>query len=214
MGYHRNQFILGLNSIYGNNMTAEEELIEGLERISPDSAISLIVDIANYIPAIRGLIKYTGEKNYNCIYITCTIPTRVICDQMESEEISTEHIYFIDCISFMVGSGTKERERTIFIESPAMLENILLKVSMWLKKLKEEDAFILLDSISTLSMHNDEKLLQEFVHYFVNNLRAKGIPSVIISVEGQTPEDLEAILKLVCNETVIIKGEEEEEVEE
>ena len=57
-------------------------------------------------------------------------------------------------------------------------------------------------------MHNDPALISEFLHYFVNNLRGRGIRTVILSIAGQTAEEIENILRLVCDETVVLKGEE------
>ncbi len=67
-----------------------------------------------------------------------------------------------------------------------------------------------LDSVNTLSLHNDEKVMQEFVHYLINALRVRKIPSVVLSIVDQTPEDLEIILKLVCDEVIEAVGDEEE----
>jgi hypothetical protein len=62
------------------------------------------------------------------------------------------------------------------------------------------------DSINTLALHNDEKILSEFIHYLINSLRVKGIPTVVLSIVDQTPEDLEIILKLVCDEVIEAVG--------
>jgi KaiC/GvpD/RAD55 family RecA-like ATPase len=89
-----------------------------------------------------------------------------------------------------------------------MLEGIMLKVDTWLKKLKDGKKLVFLDSVSTLGMHNDPAIMSEFLHYFVNNLRGRGIRTVLLSVAGQTPEEIENILRLVCDETVVLKGDE------
>jgi hypothetical protein len=65
-----------------------------------------------------------------------------------------------------------------------------------------------LDSVSTAAMHNDPALISGSLHYFANDLRGRGIRTVILSVAGQTPEEIENILRLVCDETVVLKGEE------
>jgi len=44
------------------------------------------------------------------------------------------------------------------------------------------------------------------VHYLINSLRVKGVPTVVLSIVDQTPEDLEIILKLVCDEVIEAVG--------
>lgn len=184
-------------------MEIDENVKEQLKDYGNNSAISLVTDMAGYFSAIKGVISHSNEENFNCIYITSTIPSTVIIEQLKAEDIKTDNVRYIDCISFMVGSASdRETSNIIYIESPSMLENIMLKIDIWLKRIKGENKMLLLDSVNTLAMHNDERLLSEFLHYVINNLRSRGIKTVILSVEGQTPEDIETILRLVCDETI------------
>ena len=184
-------------------MAIDEAVKEQLTDFGNNAAVSLVTDMAGYFPAIKGVVSHSNDSNLQCIYLTSTIPSNVIMAQLGSEDISTDNLNFIDCISFMVGSASeKESEKTIYIESPSMLENIMLKIDIWLKRLKGKDVMLLLDSVNTLAMHNDDRLLSEFLHYVINNLRSRSVKTVILSVEGQTPEDIETILRLVCDETI------------
>ena len=81
----------------------------------------------------------------------------------------------------------------------------MLKINIWLKRLNKphEDIIVFLDSVNTLAMHNDERLISEFLHYIINSLRARNILTIVLSVQGQTPEDIETIMQLVCDETII-----------
>jgi hypothetical protein len=86
----------------------------------------------------------------------------------------------------------------------------MLKVHTLIKRVGDGPKLVFLDSVNTLSLHNDEKVMQEFLHYLINALRVREVPSVVLSIVDQTPEDLEIILKLVCDEVVEAVGEEEE----
>ena len=191
-------------------MTDPEQIAATLKENKDSLAISLITDISNYFTAMKEVVKYTLDEGMKCVYITATIPSTVIADQLASEDISTDHVYFVDCISFMVGKSPEEDERTFYIESPTMIETIVLKVHTTIKMLGDDPKLVFLDSVNTLSLHNDEKVMQEFVHYLINALRVRKIPSVVLSIVDQTPEDLEIILKLVCDEVIEAVGDEEE----
>lgn len=189
-------------------MGADEDLSKQLAGFGERSAVSIVTDIGNYIQVLKGVIGFSQDRDLKCIYITCTLPAKVVTEQLGAENVKTDNIHFIDAISFMVGTAHEGRGQTMYIESPTMLESIMLKVDTWLKRLKNDQTLVFLDSVSTLAMHNDTGLISEFLHYFVNNLRGRGIRTVILSVAGQTPEDVENILRLVCDETVVLKGEE------
>ena len=191
-------------------MTTPDQIGAALKETSDNAAISLITDINNYFTAMKEVVMYTQDEGLACVYITATIPSSVIKEQLASEDLSTDHVHFVDCISFMVGKGPEDEGSVLYIESPNMIETIMLKVHTMIKRLGDQPKMVFLDSVNTLSLHNDEKLMQEFVHYLINTLRVKGVTSVMLSIEDQTPEDLEIILKLVCDEVIEAIGEEEE----
>ena len=92
-----------------------------------------------------------------------------------------------------LGKGPENEGSVLYIESPTMIETIMLKVHTMIRKLGDEPKMVFLDSVNTLSLHNDEKVMQEFVHYLINALRVRKVPSVVLSIVDQTPEDLEII---------------------
>jgi KaiC/GvpD/RAD55 family RecA-like ATPase len=191
-------------------MTAPEQISSSLKENKDAMATSLITDISYYFTAMKEVVTYSQEAGLQCVYVTATIPSAVIVEQLASEDINTDHVHFVDCISYMVGKSPGEDERVLYIESPTMVETIMLKVHTMIKMLGDEPKVVFLDSVNTLSLHNDEKVMQEFVHYLINALRVRKVPSVVLSIVDQTPEDLEIILKLVCDEVIEAVGEEEE----
>ncbi|UCC92944.1 MAG: hypothetical protein JSW25_09830 [Thermoplasmata archaeon] len=191
-------------------MPDPEQIAATLKEHEDATAISLITDISSYFTAMKEVVKYTEDQGMKCVYITATIPSSVISEQLASEDIGSDHVHFVDCISFMVGKTPEEDAKVLYIESPTMIETIMLKVHTMIKQLGDGPKLVFLDSVNTLSLHNDEKVMQEFVHYLINALRVRGVPSVVLSILDQTPEDLEIILKLVCDEVIEAVGEEED----
>ena len=191
-------------------MTTPEQIGSALKETADHAAVSLITDINNYFTAMKEVVRYTQEEGLQCVYITATIPSSVIAEQLASEDLSIDHVHFVDCISFMVGKAPENQGSVLYIESPTMIETIMLKVHTMIKRLGDEPKLVFLDSVNTLALHNDEKLMQEFVHYLINTLRVKEVPSELLSIEDQTPEDLELILKLVCDEVIEAIGDDED----
>ena len=61
--------------------------------------------------------------------------------------------------------------------------------------------------MSSLAIHNNTKILSEFLHLLVNNLRAKKAYTVIFSMEEYRSEDISNMLNIVVDETIIAAGE-------
>jgi hypothetical protein len=191
-------------------VTVQEEISSRLKEISLTSAVSLITDINNYFTAMKEVVRHTDNEGLACVYLTSTIPSSVIREQLESEGLSIDHVHFVDCISYMVGTAPGDEESVVYVESPTMLETIMLRIQTVIMRLGDQSKLVFLDSINTLALHNDEKILGEFTHYLINSLRVREVPTVVLSIVDQTPEDLEIILKLVCDEVIEAVGEEEE----
>jgi KaiC/GvpD/RAD55 family RecA-like ATPase len=176
-----------------------------LEEAAPNAAIALMCDLNFYFQTIKAVVEHANRQKKKVIYITSTIPSSVIKQQLEAEGVMTDSLYFVDCISFIVGSTGGEKDNAIFVESPTMLENIMLKVETWLKQVGTKGSLLFLDAMNTLAMHNDEKALSEFSYYLINSLRVRQVTTVVLSVHEQTPEDLEVILKLVCDSAIDVR---------
>lgn len=189
-------------------MSITSFVAERMLTLPESSAIALRMKAEHYFDAIRGLLdNFAAKKGLDCIYVTSTIPSQSIVNALKVLEIDLTSIYFIDCISQIMMSVTSDQKHTIYVESPTMLENLMLKVEYLVRKTKGRNDLVILDSINSLSIHNNTKILSEFLHLLVNNLRAKKAYSVIFSMEEYLSEDITNMLNLVCDETIIAKEE-------
>lgn len=195
------------NTIGDIMVTIKETIIKEFEGLDDDSIISLITDTDSYYATILSTIEYMiNDRKMGGIYITSTRPASAIMEQLGSRDVNIEDLFFVDCISYLVG-GTGKLERTSFVESPTMMEAIMLKTDWLLKGVKNEKRFIFFDSVNTLSIYNEHKILSEFIHIFTNSLRMKEVFLILLSVVEQTPKELDSLLKITCDETIEIRGD-------
>jgi KaiC/GvpD/RAD55 family RecA-like ATPase len=179
--------------------------IAGRLRDLPDtSAVALIIKIDDYLDAMRATLDtFIVEKDLSAIYITSTIPSKSIKNVLNILEVDMNRIHFVDCISHIMMGTAVRAEHVHFVESPTMLENIMLKVEFLMRSI-EGKKLVLLDSINSLAIHNNTKILLEFLHIMVNNLRAKEAYTLILSVEEQSSEEINNMLGLVCDESLVL----------
>jgi hypothetical protein len=83
----------------------------------------------------------------------------------------------------------------------------MLKVDYLMKKGGEKGNVILLDSINALAIHNSPKILSEFVHILINNLRAKNAYIIIFSIEGFSSDEISNMMSFVCDLTLDMNEE-------
>lgn len=179
------------------------EVAEKLSALPEASAIAMRLKSEQYFDAIQGMLdRFAAAKDLEVVYVTSTIPSQSIISALEVLEIPLEHMWFVDCISQIMMSQAKRHPHAIIVESPTMLENIMLKVEFLLGKHPDRKALVVLDSINSLAIHNNTKILSEFLHILVNNLRSRGAYTVIFSMQEYETEEIRSMLVLVSDETV------------
>lgn len=191
------------------------DIARKLEEIPAGSAIGIDMKIESYFDFIRATLDlFATRKDLDCIYVTSTIPSESILNALSVLEVDTQRVHFVDCISHSMMGKTSQSERVIFVESATMLENIMLKVQYLMKKSKKEGKMVIIDSVNTLAIHNNTKILSEFFHILLNNLRSQDAYVYILNIEGQGSEELDNMMNLVTDDRLIITTDEEEEVNE
>ena len=184
-------------------VSTSTEVADRLGNLPEASAVAIRLKAEQYFDAIQGMLdRFATKKGLEVVYVTSTIPSQSIINALEALEIPIDHVWFVDCISQIMMSQAKRHQHAIVVESPTMLENIMLKVEFLLRKNPEKKALIVLDSINSLAIHNNTKILSEFLHILVNNLRSHGAYTVIFSMQEYETDEIRNMLVLVSDETL------------
>ncbi|HUT00226.1 MAG TPA: hypothetical protein VMY59_07925 [Candidatus Thermoplasmatota archaeon] len=110
------------------------------------------------------------------------------------------NIKFIDCISRAAGISDAA-PNCIYIESPVMLEKMILEILNNFKGMKRDlDKYIVIDSLSALMIYNDSEIIREFMTLVMNKSRAENIHVVSILVE----EEMDSSKLIQLNDKIIV----------
>jgi len=185
------------------SVSVTADVADKLAALPDASAVAMRLKSEQYFDTIQGMLdRFARKKDLEVVYVTTTIPSQSIIGALEVLEIPMDHIWFVDCISQIMMSQEKRHPHAIVVESPTMLENIMLKVEFVLRKHPGRNALVILDSINSLAIHNNTKILSEFLHILVNNLRSRGAYAVIFSMQEYETEEIRNMLVLVSDETI------------
>ncbi|HEY5606321.1 MAG TPA: ATPase domain-containing protein [Thermoplasmata archaeon] len=184
-------------------VSTSTEVADRLGNLPEASAVAIRLKAEQYFDAIQGMLdRFATKKGLEVVYVTSTIPSQSIINALEALEIPIDHVWFVDCISQIMMSQAKRHQHAIVVESPTMLENIMLKVEFLLRKHPDRNALVVLDSINSLAIHNNTKILSEFLHILVNNLRSRGAYTIIFSMQEYETDEIRNMLVLVSDETI------------
>jgi KaiC/GvpD/RAD55 family RecA-like ATPase len=181
-----------------------------LEELGPSVAVALEFSMANYFDVLRGLINnFAGAKKLNVIYITSTLPATTIQSTLDTLEVDASHIYIIDTISQMIMSKRDfVSDRIVYVESPTTLENVVLKVEYLNRHIGGGAKLVVVDSINSMAIHNDTKMLSEFLRVLISGLSDKEAYPVVLSIQGASRADVSEMLYLVCDQVINLESPE------
>ncbi len=188
-------------------MEATATGVQKLLEIPPASAIALEMTAEHYFDAVQGILDvFAPQKKLDAVYVTATIPSKSIIGALTTLEVDLTRTRFVDCVSRMTMGASERDDRAVYVESPTMLETVLLKVEFLLRKLGGAEAVVVLDSINSLAIHNSPRVLSEFLLMLTNHLRARGAYTFIFSMEEYASEEIANILNLVTDDVVRFEG--------
>lgn len=181
------------------------QLSTKLEEVSEASAVALLLKADSYFDAIRFLLdNFAKKKDVQAIYVTATIPSKSIIGALDVLEVDLSHTYFVDCVSAMMMSMGERHDRAVYLDSPSMLENLMLKIEFLIRRMKEEKVAVIIDSINSLAIHNSTKMLSEWLHILTNHLRSKNAYTILFSMEDYSTDEIRNMIDLVCDDTISI----------
>lgn len=160
-------------------------------------SLGIVIPGTNYTDMVRALFDCIKDHPAGVwIYITVTRPfesfVKLIGDMHNFPNVS-----FIDCISRASGIVRKD-DKCVYIESPTMLENIMMEaMNLFSKAPPNSEKFLILDSLSALMIYNDSSLVTEFFYQLLNRARCEDIHTISLVVEeGEEDKNINKLVYL------------------
>jgi KaiC/GvpD/RAD55 family RecA-like ATPase len=137
------------------------------------------------------------------VYISASRGAAEVIQGFEAIGVDVSHIQFIDLVSSgILGGTTVPYSNVHFVDSPIMLESVLLRTLYILKTTNYGRNFIFLDSVNSLAIYNEDRMLAEYLHTFINTFRQQEVLTVILNVPDQTPPLVLSNLDLYCTDLI------------
>jgi hypothetical protein len=148
------------------------------------------------------MFELIRNKNTNrWVYVTITKPYHSI-KQQYAEIIDSSPIRFIDCVSIAAGIAPED-DRCYFLDSPSQLEKLILEIVSFVKQGGTgEVSYVVIDSLSSLSLYNDELLVTEFLSHLINSLQLLNTHSISVCIEEEMNDMMMKMLYLK-NENIL-----------
>ncbi|HLM70847.1 MAG TPA: ATPase domain-containing protein, partial [Thermoplasmata archaeon] len=157
----------------------------------------------HYFAVLNATLRDVGsETNAHTIYLTVTNPAAFVWTLAQALDVPQDRISFVDAISHIMMNYANPLPNATYVESPRALEEIMLRIEYLLRKFPHPRSIVVIDSVNSLAIHNQPELLSEFFHILINNLKARGVLTLVLETSEEETTGIEQMLNLVVDETI------------
>ena len=182
----------------------DQGITDQLAEVSLNSALQVRCGNSNaFMVTASTMIALLQMFEMSGVYISASRGAVEVIQAFESIGVDVSHIQFIDLVSSGILGGTSVPYPNVhFVDSPIMLESVLLRTLYILKTTNHERNFVFLDSVNALAIYNEDRMLAEYLHTLINTFRQQEVLSVILNVPDQTPPLVLSNLDLYCTDLI------------
>ncbi len=188
-------------------MANTNEIGERLRALSGGAAVALRLDpheyADHYFSALTATLRDLGsEPDSHTIYVSVTNPAALVWSLAQALDVPFERLSFVDAISHIMMNYRDPLPHASYVESPRMLEDLMLRVEYLLRKRPSPRSVVVVDSVNSLAIHNPPELLTEFFHILLNNLKTRQVLTVLLATSDDPNSPVDQMLSLVVDETI------------
>jgi archaellum biogenesis ATPase FlaH len=182
----------------------DQGIADQLTEVALNSAVQVRCGNSNaFMVTASTMIPLLQMFEMSGVYISASRGAAEVIEGFEAIGVDVSHIQFIDLVSSgILGGTTVPYSNVHFVDSPIMLESVLLRTLYILKTTNHERNFIFLDSVNSLAIYNEDRMLAEYLHTFINTFRQQEVLTVILNVPDQTPPLVLSNLDLYCTDLI------------
>ncbi len=165
--------------------------------LSPEKYASLTTEVLRLL---------ANEMNLKVVYVTTNNPYSSLKESLSSKGIKVENVFFIDAVSEDAGLRGSKAEDCKFIESSSSLTELGIELQSAVSRYKSDSSppLIVLDSVSTLLVHNSEQSVGKFIHYTAARIRIWKGRGVFLSIQDEASKEVVKTLQQYCDETIAV----------
>jgi hypothetical protein len=184
-----------------------QKLKEELDSLPENFVVCVITPSEHYNDTNNYLLgHFTGKRKGYCCYVSVNRPYQNLLTHLGKLGMDRASFYFVDCISRKLGAEVENETHSIFIDSPSNLTEIGLALHDFVVNHKQDRKFIYMDSLSTLSIHNNQDTMLKFVHYITGKIRLWNLNGVLISLTEDTDKKILTELNQFCDKIIHTDG--------
>ena len=172
-----------------------------LSELPENFSILLLVSGEEYSEVILALVEALGtDRQLKGVYLTANKQSEMLLQLFRKRipKFDSKKMFFLDCVSKNL--ATQNIENAVEC-SPQNLIDLNIALNQALDVI-EEGGFMILDSIATLAIYNDERTLKKFVKTVVEKCYSRKVKGIFICNNSKSMKELIEDIGPFFNQTI------------
>ena len=156
--------------------TSDEKMIE----FKNYESILVVEDAKSLRVTVNHILKSLQENPV--IYINLINTYNSLISNLKKDEIKTDNIFFIDCITQLAGGDVSEQENVLFIRGAPDLTSLEIAISQLFERIPGEK-WLVLYAMRILKIYNKEDTVLRFIQSILGNASRNNAKIVVLSTK-------------------------------
>ena len=150
-----------------------------------------------YFKNVIKVIRENSKKGI--IYVTTNKPYEHLINLFKEQKIDFNNIFFIDCISKQITRSKEYTKNCVYLESPSDITGLSIAMTQASKLISGEKT-LLLDSLSTLFIYNNEDVVGKFSNFIINMIRTNSVSCIFFVLESDMDKKIMSVISSFVDE--------------
>src|SRR3989344_6959749 len=159
-----------------------------------------IINSKNYVGFVLKLFKEHSSGSRKLVFVSATKSHSYFVDLLKKYKVDYNNLCFIDTISKLGGDTINAKSKVIYVNHPSDLTEISINIAGCLKSTKNN--FVVIDSLSTLSLYNSTNDLVKFVHLLSQKNKKSKAATILLAIKEELDESFIKKLSGYCDSVV------------
>ena len=188
-------------SLLGKDRKRYMDVLKTFEGIPEEYQILLVEHAKDRLMVNLELIHFFENKGFEIFYITANNPAAEVLENLKKRNINTDKLKIVDMIT-MSSEGTKVQENKVkYLHTPKDLIDLNEIIEEEIKGSGKK--LIIIDSVTSLSVYNEIKTVEKFIHTVIARLRKTKVKGIMIAAKD-TDKDLMAAMSQFCDDVLSV----------
>lgn len=188
-------------------MPVEAEIGERLRALPNASAVGVRLNpreyADDYFAVLNAALQDAGSNDHSkTIYVSVTNASSLVWSIAQTLDVPPDRLSFVDAISHTMMNYRDPLPNASYVESPRMLETVMLRIEYLLRRHPTKRTILIVDSINSLAIHNPKELLNEFLHILINNMKTREVLTLLLIVSDDPTSPLDQMVALIADEMI------------